>query len=104
MQGGPKSLRVLWATQAVPEGQPADSLSSHVQLRAKLFSVLGLENLRKDISSRHSIEIVPSQILQNTEKPTPTPCLSVPPQPATSIIQLWATTDPIRAARLLICL
>ena len=48
MQGGPKSLHVLRATQAVPEGQPADSLSSHVQLRAKLFSVLGLENLRKE--------------------------------------------------------
>lgn len=101
VQQCPKSLRAPWTAWALPEGQAADSLSSHVQLHTKLFTVLGLEEKH---SSRRSTEIVPSQILQNTEKPTPAPCLSKPSQPATSITQLWATTDPIRAAQLLICL
>lgn len=76
-----------------------------VPICAPNYSVcLDLKTLEKNIRSRRSIEILPSQILQSTEKPTPAPCLSVPSQPATTIIQLWATTDPIRAAQLLICL
>lgn len=46
--GVPKSLHALWTTQAVPEGQSPESLSSCVQLCTKLFSVFGLENLRKE--------------------------------------------------------
>lgn len=58
-----------------------------------------LKKNSQKISSRCSIEILPSQTLLNTEKPTPTPCISMLSQPATCIIQLWATNDPIRAAR-----
>lgn len=65
---------------------------------------LDLKISGKNISSRCSIEIVPSQILQNNEKLTPIPCLAMPSQPATNIIQLWASTDPIRAAWVLIFL
>lgn len=65
------------------------------------------KNSEKNIRSRHSIEIVSSQILQNTEKPTPAPCLSMPPQPATScglpLIPLWllsslSASDRMRTA------
>lgn len=43
VQQCPKSLRAPWTAWALPEGQAADSLSSHVQLHTKLFTVLGLE-------------------------------------------------------------
>lgn len=104
VQGFLKSLHGLWTAQVLSEGQYSDSQSSHAHLHTHYSVCLDLKMSEENISSKCSIEIVPRQNLQNAEKHSPTPSLSMPSQAETSTTELWGITDPINAAWLLICL
>lgn len=73
VQGCPNSLRALRTTQALPEGQPADSLSSRVQLRTKLLCARAWKPQKRTSVQDAAYKLHPDRFYKTLRNPPPLP-------------------------------